>query len=134
MPAIRGSCLCGEVAWELSEPPESITHCHCSRCRKSHGAAFGTYVRSRAEAFRFTRGRERAVRWESSPGCHRPFCGRCGSPMPRVSPDLVGIPAGSLDGDPGARPLAHIFVASKAPWYEIADALPRFDEYPPAAP
>ena len=52
--AIRGSCLCGEVAWEISEPPESITHCHCSRCRKSHGAAFGTYMRSRAETFRFT--------------------------------------------------------------------------------
>ncbi len=41
------------------------------------------------------------------------------------------MPAGCLDGDPGVRPLAHIFVGSKAPWFEIADPLPRFDAYPP---
>ena len=130
--AIRGSCLCGEVAWEISEPPESITHCHCSRCRKSHGAAFGTYMRSRAETFRFAHGRERVVRWESSPGCYRPFCGRCGSVVPDGEPwhGSVGVPAGPLDDDPVSRPGAHIFAASKAPWYEIRDGLRRFDAYP----
>ena len=35
------------------------------------------------------------------------------------------------NGDPGVRPGEHIFVKSKAPWYEIADALPQFEEWPP---
>jgi len=42
----------------------------------------------------------------------------------------VIIPAGVLDGDPGVRPIVHIHTASKAEWYEIADALPQFTEFP----
>ena len=60
------------------------------------------------------------------------FCSRCGS---IVTGDPVEgrifMPAGCLDDDPGTRPLAHLFVASKAPWHEITDALPQIDEYPP---
>jgi hypothetical protein len=41
------------------------------------------------------------------------------------------VPAGSLDDDPGARGKIHIFVGSKASWYEIADDLPQHDAYPP---
>jgi len=40
----RASCLCGDVVWELDGPFELMSHCHCSRCRKAHGAAFATYV------------------------------------------------------------------------------------------
>ena len=130
---IRGSCLCGDVAWQVDGPVELMSHCHCSRCRKAHGAAFATYVRCKADHFRLTRGRERIVRFESSPGTFRPFCSRCGSVVPDGAPwdGHVGMPAGCLDDDPGVRPLAHIFVASKAPWWEIRDKLPRFDAYPP---
>jgi hypothetical protein len=52
-------------------------------------------------------------------------------PDPQAKGDQVFIPAGALDDDPGVRPAAHIFVGSKAPWYEIRDELPRFDEWPP---
>jgi hypothetical protein len=41
------------------------------------------------------------------------------------------IPAGTLDTDPGVRPIVHIHTGSRAPWYEIADRLPQFDEFPP---
>jgi hypothetical protein len=40
--------------------------------------------------------------------------------------DIVGIPAGTLDGDPGIRPQGHVFVEFKAPWFDITDSLPRF--------
>ena len=30
---------------------------------------------------------------------------------------------------PSIRPDHHIFVGSKAPWYEITDDLPQFQEY-----
>jgi hypothetical protein len=109
-----------------------MSHCHCSRCRKLHGSAFGTYLDAASERFEFEEGAETIVRFESSPGFARPFCARCGSVVPDgvARNGRVTLPAGSFDGDPGARPLAHIFVASKAPWYEIADSLPRFAAYP----
>jgi len=133
MSTVRGSCLCGDVAWEATGPLEFMSHCHCSRCRKTHGAAFATFLMCPAAAFRLVRGQERIERYESSPGFFRPFCGHCGSVVPDGVPwqGLVGVPAGPLDDDPGSRPLAHIFVASKAPWFEIRGDLPRYDAYPP---
>jgi hypothetical protein len=71
-------------------------------------------------------------RYESSPGRERCFCRKCGSPL--VSTDrgnVTEVVLGTVDGDPGVRPGEHIFVRSKAPWYEIADALPRFEAWPP---
>jgi hypothetical protein len=133
MSVVRGSCLCGDVAWEMSPPFRTMSHCHCARCRKSHGAAFATFLRCNADAFRLVRGRERIVSYVSSPGATRPFCARCGAKVPDGEPwhGTVGVPAGPFDDDPGSRPQAHIFVASKAPWFEIHDTLPRFDTYPP---
>ncbi len=127
----RATCLCGEVAWELDAPFDFMSHCHCSRCRKAHGVAFATYVAAAAAGFRL-RGRERIVHWESATRFFRCFCGRCGSVVPGDAFEgRMFVPAGNFDDDPGVRPLAHIFVASKAPWYEIRDSLPRFDAYPP---
>jgi hypothetical protein len=101
-------------------------------CRKSHGTAFGTYVAARADGYRLLQGQELIVTYRSSPQGVRCFCGRCGSVVPGpVEGELAWMPAGNLESDPGARPQAHIFAASKAPWYEISDALPRFDTYPP---
>lgn len=128
----RGSCLCGAVAWEVSGPLELMSHCHCSMCRKVHGAAFATYVAAREQDFHWERGGELVTRYESSPGFLRPFCSRCGSVVAgEAAEGRVFMPAGCLDDVGTARPEAHIFVASKAPWHEIADELPRFDSYPP---
>jgi hypothetical protein len=128
---MQASCLCGQVTWEAEGSLLSLSHCHCSRCRKQHGVAFASYAMAPAAGFRL-RGEEHVGAWESSPGFARRFCRRCGSPVPG-EPDrgFAFVPAGSFHGDPGARPQLHIFVASKAPWYEIADGLPRFDTYPP---
>jgi hypothetical protein len=101
-------------------------------CRKSHGAAFATYAAAPVGTFEWVRGVERVRRYESSPGGQRPFCSRCGSVVAGEPTDWgVFLPVGCLDDDPGSRPLAHIFVASKAPWHEIVDDLPRFAAYPP---
>ena len=128
---ITGSCLCGDSAWEAAGPLELMHHCHCSMCRKSHGTAFSTAVAASSRGFRWRRV-ERVQRYVSSPGIRRAFCSRCGSSVPGDPfGEKVFMPAGCLDDDPGVRAMAHIFVASKAPWHEITDSLPRFDEYPP---
>ena len=128
---VQSACLCGAVRWQVDGAHDFMTHCHCSRCRKTHGVPFATYTPAPLDAFRLD-GREHVTRWESSPGFFRPFCARCGSVVPGEAwNDLVFIPAGNCESDPGVRPQAHIFVASRAAWYEIRDALPCFDAYPP---
>jgi hypothetical protein len=127
----RGSCLCGDVAFEAMGPFELLSHCHCSICRKAHGTGYATFVAVPESGFRVLRGADAVARYEP-PGIRRTFCPRCGSSLwtPGASDGRVWPPPGCLDDDPGARAVAHIFVASKAPWDEIADSIPRFDEMP----
>lgn len=125
---VRGSCLCGAVAYEVVAEFEEIHHCHCVHCRKGHGAAHSTYASARRADFRLARGADRMTRYRSSPPCERAFCGECGSNLTFLfegAPDTVWIAIGTLDDDPGARPDAHQFVESRAPWHEITDSLPQ---------
>jgi hypothetical protein len=129
--AIAGSCLCGEVRFEIDGEPLMMVNCHCSRCRRARSAAHATNLFTTFEQFRWTRG-EHHVRVYDLPGAARfgaNFCTICGSDVPRHSPKIgrVNIPAGCLDADPGLRPGYHIFVGSKAPWYDITDSLPQFE-------
>lgn len=130
MGPIRGSCLCGEVKFELAGSLIRPLNCHCSRCRKQHGAAFRSRVRVKADDFRWIRGESLVKYFESSPGFFRGFCSTCGSPVANRATVVseIGVPMGVLDDDPGVRPECHIFVGSKAAWYEITDNLPKFAE------
>ena len=49
---VTGSCFCGTVRYEVSGPFESMVNCHCSMCRKHHGAGFATYVSAPLKRFR----------------------------------------------------------------------------------
>ena len=122
---VTGSCLCGAVQWRIDGPLTRMTHCHCSMCRKVHGAPFATYAAVDPESVTFLSGEDHTDSFESSPGGYRYFCSRCGSVVP--VPGDPEMPVGGLDGDPGARPEAHIFAAFQAPWHVIADDLPRHD-------
>ncbi len=130
---VKGSCLCGGVQYEIDGEISLMANCHCSMCRKHHGAPFVTFVGVNTADFRWAKGEDLLVRYQSSPGHTRAFCRVCGSSLPDLDPGAASffLPAGTLDDDPGPRPAAHIFVASKAPWVEISDELPQFDEYPP---
>ena len=126
---IRGSCLCKRVRFEIRGKFGPTSHCHCSMCRKATGAAFGTYGEVRADNFRVVAGEELILRYKSSPGVERTFCARCGSTLQFISEKnsgFVEVALGTLDDDPGVRATRHIFVASKAPWFEITDGLHQF--------
>jgi hypothetical protein len=129
---IRGSCLCGQIKYELDGGVELINNCHCSMCRKAHGAAFGSFLHAASEGFRWNAGGNLIERYQSSVGNVRAFCRVCGSNMPVLEDgNHVNIPAGTLDDDPGVRPIVNIFAGSKAPWFDIEDSLPQFSEFPP---
>ena len=127
---IRGSCLCGRIRYEIDGTLGPAGHCHCSMCRKEHGAAFGTYARVQRRDFRFVSGGDAVQRYDSSPGIARSFCRHCGSTLQYVTaatPDSFALALGTLDDDPGIRPVSHIWVGVKAPWFEITDDLPRHE-------
>jgi len=129
--SIKGSCLCGGIRYEIDGPLGPVVNCHCSMCRKATGAAFRTRAKVLAAAFRWVQGEELVSRYDSSPGETRTFCRVCGATLPtffREYPDEIGLPLGTLDDDPGVTPSAHVWVDSKAPWYEITDTLPQYSE------
>ncbi len=76
---LRGGCLCGAIRYQIDGALGAMTHCHCSMCRKAHGAAFATYARVLLRDFRFDRGEDQLERYRSSPEVDRAFCKRCGS-------------------------------------------------------
>jgi hypothetical protein len=133
---IKGSCACGGIRFFIGAV-RSLTHCHCTTCRKLTGASFATYAHVEKDKFRWLGGDKTIKRYESAPGSFRSFCPNCGSLVPGQAPYLttISVPAGLLDGDPGVRPLLHVFTSSKAPWWEINDGLPqharRVTEYAP---
>jgi len=129
--AISGSCLCDAIRFEATGEPLVMVNCHCSRCRRGRSAAHASNVFVGLDQFRWTRG-EHHVKVFDLPGAERfgtNFCEICGSDVPRHSPKIgrVNIPGGCLDTDPRIRPGYHIFVGSKAPWFEITDALPQHE-------
>jgi len=133
--AIVGGCLCGTVRYEVAGSFLAAGHCHCSICRRAHGAAFVTWGLLGPDQFHWTSGEEAVEGYESSPGRRRCFCKMCGSPLAAMHAGKVTeVVLATVDGDAGVRPREHIFVGSKAPWYEIADDLPRFQEWPPGMP
>ena len=130
---VTGACLCGTVRYELDGPFSKMLNCHCSMCRKHHGAPFATFVSAPLSGLRWLSGRDAISTYASSPKGVRSFCSTCGSVTPLLMEayGLAVVPAGNLQGDPGIRPQAHLFVGSKAPWYPITDDLPQYEEYPP---
>jgi hypothetical protein len=129
---LRGSCLCGAVTYEISGPLAHVGNCHCSICRKSHGAAFVTWGILGPQTLRWTAGEAKLRAFESSPGTQRLFCGECGSALASSHGGAVGeVVVGTLLDHPGMTPQEHIFVGSKAPWHEITDSLPQHPGWPP---
>jgi hypothetical protein len=126
----KGSCLCGTVQYELDGPFEVMSHCHCSMCRKHHGAAFATFVTVPLSGFRWMAGEDALSTYQSSAYGKRTFCSKCGSVMPVVEADtgIAFCPAGNLDGELGIQPQSHRFVGSKASWHKITDNLPQHEE------
>jgi hypothetical protein len=127
----HGECLCGALVYEVEGAFENIWHCHCSMCRKAHGAPFASGVAAPASRFRWVRGEETVREYESSPGRVRRFCATCAAVAPTPRGDLVLLAAGNLGGDLGLPPGLHIFTASKAPWHVIAGDAPQHAGAPP---
>jgi len=126
-----GACLCGGIRYEISGAISNIVCCHCSECRKAQGNAFATNGVVKLNEFKLISGEHLLTRYAPSPGYAKFFCSRCGSPIISKDdhkPGVVRVRIGTIESDIAERPMAHIFVGSKANWEEIGDVLPQFDK------
>ncbi|MCP4877003.1 MAG: GFA family protein [Gammaproteobacteria bacterium] len=128
----RGSCLCGSIQFEVDEFEPKTGNCHCSMCRKFHGAAYATIAETWRKHFRWTRGTDLLQGFTADNGTTRQFCSNCGSSLtfasPLADPDLVEIALASFDDEVPVKPDAHIFVASGAHWAAPSDdGLPQYE-------
>ena len=135
-PSLTGSCGCGAVRFEVSEPFTDAVYCHCTRCQKRTGTAAAVSALAVPGSVRVTAGEDRLRDWKPPGGLAKTFCADCGSHLFTREPESGEVRAvrfSAVDGDPGVRPSVHQFVAYAAPWEDIPDdGLPRFDERRPA--
>ena len=130
---LKGSCLCNSIQYEIHGELGQAMMCHCSKCRKANGSAFAVNAAVKADEFKIISGQEFVTEFESTPGVFRSFCKTCGSPLVSrrpSQPDVLRLRIGTLDTPVKVKPVAHIFVGSKAVWDEIHDDIPQFDERP----
>lgn len=132
---VTGGCLCGGVRYEACAPFNYAGHCHCGRCRKWTGAASTTHLAILHEQFRMVAGSDLLRTYRTVGKAPRVFCSRCGSSLFTTSVEeperpVMVIHMGTLDGDPGVRPMMHELAAFKAPWHGITDALPQVTDLP----
>jgi len=128
---IKGSCCCGAVQFELTEMPNMMGTCHCTRCRKV-GASTLVFVKS--ETFKLLQGREHITTFKAEPPYQydRCFCSACGSALGEVlsKGDSFPVAANCLDDDIAIANQFHEFVSEKPCWLTIGDAAQQFDAHP----
>ena len=128
---LKGRCLCGKVRYQINKPLIAADHCHCSMCRRQHGAAFATYAQCTADSFEWVAGEALVKTYYSGADLAAgwSFCTECGSTLAAASQDKVtSITLGTLEGEVDITPSSHIFVDSKASWYKICDNLVQFSK------
>lgn len=133
--SIKGSCLCGTVRFEINGELNHFFLCHCQHCRKDTGSAHAANVFSSTAQLHWLSGETQVKHFRLKDSRHgKSFCSECGSALPWQSsdPELLVIPAGSLDEALPLKPQAHLFTASKADWDDGFGDLPRFAQLPDA--
>ncbi len=119
----KGQCLCGSVQYEADSIDSNYAHCHCSMCRKFHGAAFSTYGAAQLSAFRWTAGVEHLTSYTANNGSVRQFCKTCGSSLTfatQKNKNIIEFSLATLDRGPALQPDAHLHIDSKVSWLDLS--------------
>jgi hypothetical protein len=127
--SVNGGCLCGAVRFEARLPSKWCSHCHCSMCRRAHGAGFVTWVGFESDHFALTTDPGQLKWYESSSGARRGFCGTCGSTMLFEAKRWSGethVALGCIDDPIDRKPQANSFFDAHVDWIPIDDALKVF--------
>lgn len=126
-----GSCLCGEVTFEIEGDFQNFYLCHCERCRKDTGSAHAANLFSSTAELRWLSGEEKIKTYNFRAEGHiKSFCTNCGSALPNIQMDgkLLVVPAGSIESNINIKPQGHIYYASKANWDNELEKAPKYEE------
>ena len=136
---LAGGCMYGAVRYETTGEALDVIHCHCASCRKHNGAPVVTLA-GFADANVTFSGDDRKL-YESSPGVGRAFCGKCGTPLTwEGNADdaeigyLFEFHISTFDTPDVLVPTMHSFYPERIAWFDIADDLPRYEEFSGASP
>jgi len=130
---LQGTCLCGQIGFQIDQALEDASFCHCSICRKNSGSAFAAYGASAIENFKWLQGEDLLRQFNVTDVLTKQFCSCCGSTLithHSAEPDLYHVSLGCLADDAEVKPLYHQFIDSKANWYSPTDGLPQFQQWP----
>jgi hypothetical protein len=125
---VAGACFCGNVRFTVQLPTLFCGHCHCSICRRSHGAGFVTWFVVPREQLAFQSGETELARFQSSDHGTRSFCRHCGSTLFCEStnhPEVIDIVLANIDGAIDRTPEVHVYYDDRARWVKVTDNLPR---------
>jgi len=125
---VPGACLCGAVQFEVTLPTKVCVHCHCSMCRRNHGAAFVTWFGVAKTNFRVTAGESSLTRYQSSAHGNRSFCSRCGTSLfceLDRDPETIDVVLASMRAPIDLAPQAHIYFDTRVDWVKAFDELPK---------
>ena len=124
MAALRGSCLCGGVRFEVTEASDALRYCHCESCKKLSGGAATVNLRVPSAAVRILEGDDLLQTFRPEGGSAKTFCRTCGSNLfggGWPESQNASVRASAIDDPFDAHPGAHIFVRSVAPWETLPD-------------
>jgi hypothetical protein len=127
---VTGGCLCGAVKFSVDLPSKWCAHCHCTMCRRAHGAGYVTWVGFEAAQFRLDAGAEHLRWYASSAEAQRGFCAACGSTMFFRSSKWAGeihIALANIAEPIDRRPQANVFPDTHVDWMPLDDALAAFN-------
>lgn len=128
--SVQGACFCQAVQYEIEMPTQTCVHCHCTMCRRAHGAGFTTWTILPAKQMHIHAGKDKLTHYQSSDHASREFCSICGSELfgwSTRTPELVYVPIGNLKGEIDRLPQAHTSFENHVPWITVNDDLPKID-------
>jgi len=128
-----GSCLCGNIEFEILGEFENLFFCHCKSCRKDTGSAHASNLFSSGATLKWLKGEDEVKSFNYNNSGHiKSFCPNCGSALPnlQMNDTLVVVPAGSLDSNVDIVPTAHIYMNEKANWDTNLEKVPKYETLP----
>lgn len=132
---VKGSCLCGNIKYQVEIDPGKILNCHCKFCRKAHGADYATMAIVDASTLKMECGNEFLKEHKSGAGGYRAFCSECGTRLMNYGPDKITffcVAISTIDTPLNVKPVAHINTESKAAWCTPCEGVPQFTGFPDA--
>lgn len=124
----KGSCLCGEVTFNVTGFSAKVANCHCTMCRKFHGAAFGTLVV--VNDLTWLTGKALLNQFIAENGTTRTFCKNCGSSIgfQSAGSEKLELAISLFDENIPVTVDAQIFTDNKANWCALQNDIPVYKQ------